>query len=352
MAIELAPFETKELLVAVSGKAAADNCYPLTVTFDGGEDGTVTHKETMRVNLITKKTINVDGDLGDWEGTLPQVVVRDASTAAGMTERAWLPFMTFDAGVTDGVAVGYMAYDDDFFYIAVRVADKTPYAGNIRFGSRNDDDFFYPEEAIAREFNSDKTEKRRWNVTWPEGVRRYTYRKDPVLPSGDHTDNLQIGFNVIPVGQKPMLEHSKGTMPRFQAYACTDYEFAFNKVAEQHGGGTEVWRLYAPGMPRKHFYPRQPKAPIDGGPVDAAKLVMTHEDGMRVIEAALPWGEIPLVREKMLAKEPIKLTFRINDNKGSAFELAANRSVSQVNVYALHNLWENSWATEVEFGFE
>ena len=141
-------------------------------------------------------------------------------------------------------------------------------------------------------------------------------------------------------------------MPRFQAYLCTDYEFAFNKVAEKHGGGTEVWRLLAPGVPRKHFYPRQPKAPIDGGPVKEAKMVMTHEGNTRIIEAALPWSEIPLVKEKMLKKERIKMSFRVNDNGGSAFELAANRSVSTINIYSFHDYWANSWSAEVEFGFE
>ncbi len=35
-------------------------------------------------------------------------------------------------------------------------------------------------------------------LTWPEGIRRFSYRKRPDLPAGDHHDNVQIAFNVLP----------------------------------------------------------------------------------------------------------------------------------------------------------
>ena len=58
-------------------------------------------------------------------------------------------------------------------------------------------------------------------------------------------------------------------MPKFVWYKTTDYEFALNKVADQYGGGTEIWRPWLPGMTYKHFYPRQPKS--DGeGPAEAS----------------------------------------------------------------------------------
>ena len=350
--LALGAHERREIAVKVkAGKARADNAYPMTATFDG-KDGKVAHTETLRVNLIAKKTMNIDGDLRDWEDVLPHMASRDGASAAGVTERAWFPFLPFDPGVTEGVAMAYMAYDDDYFYIAARVADTTPDEGGIRFETRDDDSYFYPEVAYRVERDAQGNETKRHELKWPEGVRRYTYRKVPDLPSSTGSDNLQLMFNVVPENEKPMLPHPKGTMPGYIAQACTDYEFAFNKVADKFGGGTEVWRQRAPGIPLKHFYPRQPKAPVDGGPVKEARLVMRHEDNTRVLEAALPWSEIPLVREKMLGKETVKLNFAINDNGGSAYELAARRSVSQFNTYARFNLWEGSWATEIEFAFE
>ena len=76
-------------------------------------------------------------------------------------------------------------------------------------------------------------------------------------------DNVLLGFNAIPLEQKDWLTNLSGRMPKFVRYKTTDYEYALNKVADQYGGGTEIWRLLAPGMPFKHFYPRQPKHPLE-----------------------------------------------------------------------------------------
>ena len=66
-------------------------------------------------------------------------------------------------------------------------------------------------------------------------------------------------------------------------YEDTDYEYALNPVAPAFGGGTEVWRLLAPGMPRKHFYPRQFKSAVDGGPVTGAKLIIKRDGNTRIV---------------------------------------------------------------------
>lgn len=42
------------------------------------------------------------------------------------------------------------AYDDDYFYFAAKVADKTPNKGTLRFETRNDDDYFYPDTAYMQ----------------------------------------------------------------------------------------------------------------------------------------------------------------------------------------------------------
>lgn len=91
--------------------------------------------------------------------------------------------------------------------------------------------------------------------------------KDLTLPDGTNgiaTDNILIAFNVIPIGEDGMEAETKGTMPRYIGYKCTDYEYALNTVAPEYGGGFEIWRMLVPGMPRKHFYPRQPKSSFDG----------------------------------------------------------------------------------------
>ncbi len=190
---------------------------------------------------------------------------------------------------------------------------------------------------------------------WPEGVRRYSYRKKPDLPFGgspNKFDNVQIAFNVIPLDQKSdMIPFPPGTMPNFIPHSDTDYEYALNQVADTSGGGTEIWRCLAPGMPRKSFYPRQPASPLDGAVKDG-QLVVKHEGNTRIVEAAIPWTEIPLVKKAMDEGKPIKFSFRVNDNDGPTMELAEQRSVSKKNSYTFHPDWAEHWSNEVEFAFE
>ena len=189
---------------------------------------------------------------------------------------------------------------------------------------------------------------------WPEGVRRYSYRKRPELPFGSAPkfDNVQLAFNVVPADRKDdMIPFPPGTMPHFIPAKDTDYEYALNPVAAAYGGGTEVWRSLVPGMPRKNFYPRQPASPLDG-PVRDAQLAIRRDGNTRIVESAIPWTEIPLVKEALDAGRPIKFTFRVNDDKGPAMELAEDRSVSKKNPYTFHPEWVEHWANELEFAFE
>jgi hypothetical protein len=195
----------------------------------------------------------------------------------------------------------------------------------------------------------DKTEH-----DWPAGVRRYSYRKSPDLPFGAKPafDNVQIAFNVIPEDQKPaMIACPPGTMPGYVNYDDTDYEYALNPVAQDYGGGTEIWRCLVPGMVRKHFYPREPASPFDG-PVSDGQLVVKQDGGYRIEEAAIPWSEIPLVKKALDAGGTIKFSYRVNAADGPSMELAEGRSVSKTNCYTFHPDYVSHWSNEVEFGFE
>jgi len=519
----------------LAGTPSPDNNYELDVTFDAAKDGKAVHWETLHVNAISKLNITVDGKLDDWKNALPQTVTAGRASIS-LTEAAWYPFKQFDTN-SDGMASGYLAYDENYFYFAAKVADKTPHKGTYRFETRNDDEFFYPDTAykpdfersfrkiddkrgvsendvwalqkpdgsgrimnfwkpdennigigidlklpadkitqvtfflpafdtwrndmeirnletnallaaqaierywdgvyivceisgnvrvtfkgnwwynvklagvffdVAREnhfeglrplegfshaefISQDFDTKGNWKgvygksgywvfgtdpklpsgiaatatnqnvmipLIWPNGVRHFTYRKDPVLPDnssglGSSCDNVQIAFNVIPIGEDGLYSHPKGTMPRYIGYKCTDYEYALNQVAPDYGGGTEIWRLLVPNMPRKHFFPRQPKSKFDG-PVKNGQLSISHSGNTRITECAIPWSEIPDVKKALDEGKTIKFSFRINDDGsgGSCMELARDRSVSKRNSRAFHADWKEHWANEVEFGFE
>jgi hypothetical protein len=545
------PHETKEVAVKVEGAPNAANSYPLSLAFEAGKDGIAVHDETMHVNYIARRTIQIDGKLDDWKDVLPQTIVTSQRDVPTLTEFAWTPFKKFDDKLQKGFATGYLAYDQDYFYFAAKIADSTPDEGTMRFETRDDSQFFYPQHCYeilkegtnkhdemwdpastdiralqkfaadpkdvrivrdkqghetreprdriaagwrnerdymvldlsvtdgkphqlalycldwgnsnraqrveivdpatwkvldqqavqdftggrymiwtirgkvqvrlwggwgaqrlpavvsgvfadpaksdespegqatpaARFVRADLTTQGNWkgaygsegyaiagdatkfdgavkldvpeqvalrlDYTWPDQFRRYSYRRGELLPCGNFPrfDNVQIAFNVLPPEEKDMLPCPPGTMPGYVAYQCTDYEYALNKVAAQYGGGFEVWRLRVPGMPHKHFYPREPKSRFDG-PVRDAKLVTIHEGNTRLVEAAIPWSEIPHVKKKLDAGEPIKFSFRVNDNGGGGcMELSHERSVAKRNA-SFQADWVEHWANELEFGWE
>ena len=58
------------------------------------------------------------------------------------------------------------------------------------------------------------------------------------------------------------------------------------------------------------------------------------------------------MKQRLDDSQLIKFSFRVNDNDGPSYELAAGRSVSKDNFMAFHNDWVTSWANEVAFEFE
>lgn len=475
--LELDPNTTREETFDFSSLPdVPNNLYAGTIRFES-PDGTTVLKETYRVNQIAHRTVQVDGDLTDWRGVLPQAITAEA-LARSLTDAAWKPFQQALEAKGTGAAEAFLAEDDLGLYFAARIYDPTPHPGMVRFETRDDDAYYYPQtsystsrtsgfgarftglwtansdgefelvaetddgvrlwvndnllidqwrdrgatrdsarvkarrgealrirmeyfqsggDAVARllaaapgrepevlHLNDGKAEffaeadlltpigaraiehvdfrlgpdfpgvagANRARYEWPQGVRRFSYRKDPDLPSGNGEDNVQIAFNVLPPQSKPLKMAPKGVMPRYMVYPDTDYEYALNQVAERYGGGTEVFRLSAPGVPRKHFYPRQPKAPLDGGPVRDAKLVVRRDKDYRIVEAFLPWSEIPEVKKARDAGRTVKFSFRVNDSNGPSYELAQHRSVSKGNNWAFHNDWTRHWANEIEFSFE
>jgi len=355
------PHETRAVAIQVAaGAPDPSNTYPLHLVFDAGRDGMSEHDEDLHVNVIARRSIRVDGKLDDWKDVPVQTITSPLAAGPTLEEAAWLPFQKFDTTVQKGFANGWLAWDDQCFYFAARAADSTPEGGMLRFETRDDDQFFYPEKCtivriekprIAPFRREDTAEPR--ELAWPQGVRRYSYRRNPDLPAGNapNHDNVQIAFNVVPEADKPWAPFPPGTMPRYTGYWDTDYEYALNPVAERFGGGTEIWPLRRPDLPNKHYYPRQPKAPGEG-PVKDGQLAIVHEGNTRITECALPWREIPHVKQALDAGRTIKFSFRVNDNANvGCMELSRGRSVAKRNG-SFKVDWTEHWANELEFAFE
>ena len=347
--VSLAPGETKTLTYAVKGKAAQANLYGLSLSADGGKDGTTQIHEVMRVNVVAKRAITVDGVLDDWQGALPLTITSDGTASPTDAEAAWWPGKPFVSPTAKGLATGYIAYDERGIAFAAKIADATIEAGTFNFQKLDEDQFFYPEKVMIPDGKNGFVE-----ATWPTGVRRYSYAKFPWLPSGGAPDfdNVQIGFNALDDDHKPWYPYPAGTFKGFADFWSTDYEYAFNRVAPEFGGGNEVVRLRHPEQGNKHHYPRQPRTAMDG-PVQGAELAIRHENGMRIVEARIPWAEIPAVKALRDAGKPLKFSFRVNDGAGvGCLELAKDRSVSRESSYSFKVDWNKHWANEVAFGWE
>lgn len=497
-AVTVLPGATITVPLAVTGGIARpDNRYPCRVVADFGADGLVATEEEVRVDLINRRTIAVDGKLDDWTAAIPQPVEFTGAQTTTLTEKAWLPFVPADEAVKKGVAVGWLAYDERHFYFAARINDTTPSAGMPRFSDpAHWDEYFYPqishasaapcisdasirwtgqvvasvtgdyrfatvsddgvrlwvagkqlidnwtshgpaEDAGTLKLEGGKrydlklewfqggggakiqllwtppgkdrelippaalfttgdaaaiqglsctvfrgtdlmqefltrtdpqidftwsegpltthsfTGGQREDLVWPEGVRRFSYRANPMLPNGNapNADNVQLAFNVLPPEAKSEYPCPPGTFPGFTSAPTTDYEYALNTVAQRYGGGTEVWRLATPAMPPKHFYPRDPGSPADGA-VPGAQLVTSHVGATRIVECAIPWAELPEVHAAMLAGTPVRFTFRVNDDAGvGCLELARGRSISRRG-RAFHADWVEHWENQLQFGWE
>jgi len=125
-----------------------------------------------------------------------------------------------------------------------------------------------------------------------------------------------------------------------------------HRVADEAGGGTELFRLETPRIPRKHFYPRQPSHPEQGAVVEA-QLEVVYRDGMRIVEAAIPWQAIPTVRARMEAGESISFSYRVNHGSTApTMELAMDRSAAEGISRAFNPDWRTSYPNVLRFQWE
>jgi hypothetical protein len=141
-------------------RAEAANNYKLLATFDAGQDGVRKHAELIHANVIARRSITTDGNLADWQGTLPQASAQTVGVNA--SEKAYLPFQNWDRQDGGGSVTAWLAADDHYFYLAAKVPRMD---GLIRYETRNDDEFFYPAKVTSEGKE----------LTWPAGVRRFSY---------------------------------------------------------------------------------------------------------------------------------------------------------------------------------
>jgi len=164
----------------------------------------------------------------------------------------------------------------------------------------------------------------------------YVYKKAPWVDQSFAGDVLQLGFDMLDGYHFRMKLDTDRVPYGFHAMPDTDYEFSAYACQD---GGSELWRVLAPGMPRGHYYPRQPRAKFDQGPVEGAQLVVARDGSVIIYEMAIPWAAMKDFQPA--AGRTFGFTFCARNNKGPHVSYGIEKSATKNNGLALHPYWES-----------
>ncbi len=337
-AVELAPGETKALAFPIaSGKPAPANAYPFEFVFNSPA-GKAEYKELMNATIAPKAKIAVDGNLDDWK-EIPGIMIAAMSEKLDPTEAARRPWLATAEKQPDGTfAELKMAWDENFLYVSARVNDPTPQMDKVRGETRKDDDYFH---SAASDSQSPYKEFLDTRKIGDKTLRElgYSFAQVPFVYKqvcGDvawNGDRLQFAFDVTDDWHdfKPNTDRVPAG---FTAWPDTEYEYSAYLCADGKG---ELWRMLAPGVPRVHDYPRQPKGKLSTGAVKDAQHVVRQEGSVRIYELAIPKTELSTL--KLQGGSRFGFMFQVGNNKGPSIFYAENKAVAKLNGLSLHPYW-------------
>lgn len=336
--ISLNAGEKKQVQFAFdSVKEDPSNCYPFEFVFDT-DAGQCRYNEVLHCNVAVKGTKNIDGNLSDWKD-IPGITVVGNSDGINPDELARKPWLRLlnETPKDSAMANIKLSWDNDFIYIAAEVNDATPQTDKIRMETRKDADYFHSAKSDTQEPWKSWLEKNAPRHSFAQVP--YIYKKKP-FDNSYTGDQLQIGFNVRDDWHdlKPVTDVPKG----FHAYPDTDYEFCAYLCAD---GGSELWNLLTPEMPRIHGWPNQPMGKIKHNPTPGSKHVIKQDGNLRKYEIAIPKKIIPELELKTGSE--FKFTFFIGNNNGPKLTYGSKKAVTKSNGLTLHPYWENKPSCEI-----
>jgi hypothetical protein len=339
--VELAEGETKTLAFAItSAQPDPSNRYPFVFKF-ASDAGEAAYEETLNVAVAPKGTKTIDGKLDDWKD-VPGILLVAKVEKVDATELARRPWLEMQEKQPQGMfAEVKVAWDEQNVYLSARVHDPTPETNKVRGETRNDDSYFHTaasdeispyKEFLATQKIDGKTLKE-LGRSFKEVP--YVYCRGP-WDTAWNGDRLQVAFDV----KNDWHEFAPTTdvVPYgFHAVPDTDYEYSVYQCAD---GKSECWRLLAPGVPRIHDFPRQPKGERTTGPVKGAKHAVVQDGNVRCYELAIPREEIPDL--KLEAGSQFGFTFQIGNNSGPNIYYGEGKAATKANGLTLHPYWSVS----------
>jgi len=331
--VELAAGETKAVAFPLAAaKPDPTNAYPFAFRFTS-DAGDADYQEVLHAAIVPRGTKTIDGDLGDWTD-VPGVTVVAGAQAAELTEllrRPWLDLR--DQKPEGNLAEFKLAWDPEFLYVAARVHDPMPQADLPSFAARDEDRFFHSAESDQRE--PYKTFLKKYPGRSFAEVP-YVYARAPEAFIPFRRDRLHIALDVTE-GWHDLAPTTDRVPYGFHAVPDTDYEYSLYLCA---GGKSEVWRHLAPGVPRIHDFPRQPRGKRTTGVVPGARHVVKLDGKTYVYELAIPREE--LADLKLQAGTSFGLMLRAGNNKGPHVDYGVDKAVTKSNGLSLHPYWERS----------
>lgn len=318
--------------------ASQPNAYPFQIYF-ASEAGGAAWSEVLHAAVATHGSKKIDGNLDEWKDT-PGVSVVAGVQPAEQTELLRRPWLDLKTQKPNGNFAEFkLAWDNDFLYVAARVHDKTLPPSSPRMAGRDEDFYFHNATSDQREPYQTFLAKfpGRSFAEVP-----YVYRDSPERPRSPdlpvihfRRDRLHVALDVT--------AHWHDLAPRtdrvpygFHAVSDTDYEYALYACR----GGSELWRLLAPGVPRRHDFPRTGSGPRTTGPVAGAKHVVRRQGQGYVYEMAVPRAE--LAELKLAAGTTFGLMLRAGNDSGPHVDLGVNKAATKLNGLTLHPYWERS----------
>ncbi|HYG77708.1 MAG TPA: hypothetical protein VEK08_22070 [Planctomycetota bacterium] len=332
--------ETRTLTFAVSSaKTNAANSYPFSFDFSS-DAGSASYSEAMNAAVVVKGAKTIDGNLDDWN-SVPGVTVVATKQKAESTENMRRPWLELKDQQPDGNFAEFkLAWDENYLYIAARVNDKTAEKPSPGMAGRDENAYFHSAASDSREpykkFLKDFPGRSFAEVP-------FVYCYSPETPSTDmlprihfRRDRLHVALDVSDDWHD--LAPTTGTVPYgFHAVPDTDYEYALYGCK---GGDSELWRLLAPGVPRRHDFPRTGKPERGTGTVSGARHVVKREGNTYIYEMAIPKEELATL--KLSAGTTLGLMLRGGNSEGPHCDYGLDKAAVKVNGLTLHPYWERS----------
>jgi len=308
------------------------NAYPFVFSFTS-DAGNADWKEVLNAAIVPKRTITVDGNLDDWKD-IPSVTLVGTPQKAEITELLRRPWLELKDEQPEGNFAEFkLAWDESFLYVAARVNDPTPQSDLPRLEGRNEDEWFHSAASDTREPYATFLKKfpGRSFAEVP-----HVYSKSPEWNIPFRRDRLQIALDVAD-GWHDLTPTTDKVPYGFHAVPDTDYEYSLYLCSD---GKSELWRQLAPGVPRIHDWPRQPRGPKTTGPVPGAKHVVKLDGKVYTYEMAIPRQELATL--KLAPGTTFGLMLRAGNQKGPHCDYGVAKAITKSNGLTLHPYWERS----------